>query len=186
MNKIFKFLIGILMAFTLLILIFTTANIGNRQQEVQSTLATAIEETVETMMQSNLYSINDQDEFVADFIESLSQHIESNAGIEVRVMAADEEKGLLSIKVIEHYKHLNGNDGQVSCDKTVIFNQTPEQEEPLHTVTFYLSGEVYKIYQITDGEPIILPNKKGITWKDDAGNTITQDYMVTQDVNIYG
>lgn len=186
MNKIFKFLIGILMAFTLLILIFTTANIGNRQQEVQSTLATAIEETVETMMQSNLYSINDQDEFVADFIESLSQHIESNAGIEVRVMAADEEKGLLSIKVIEHYKHLNGNDGQVSCDKTVIFNQTPEQEEPLHTVTFYLSGEVYKIYQITDGEPIILPNKKGITWKDDAGNTITQDYTVTQDVNIYG
>lgn len=186
MNKIFKFLIGILMAFTLLILIFTTANIGNRQQEVQSTLATAIEETVETMMQSNLYSINDQDEFVADFIESLSQHIESNAGIEVRVMAADEEKGLLSIKVIEHYKHLNGNDGQVSCDKTVIFNQTPEQEEPLHTVTFYLGGEVYKIYQITDGEPIILPNKKGITWKDDAGNTITQDYMITQDVNIYG
>lgn len=101
-------------------------------------------------------------------------------------MAADEEKGLLSIKVIEHYKHLNGNDGQVSCDKTVIFNQTPEQEEPLHTVTFYVDDEIYKIYQITDGEPIILPNKKGITWKDDAGNTITQDYMVTQDVNIYG
>lgn len=116
----------------------------------------------------------------------MSQLWEQVYNFVARVMAADEEKGLLSIKVIEHYKHLNGNDGQVSCDKTVIFNQTPEQEEPLHTVTFYVDDEIYKIYQITDGEPIILPNKKGITWKDDAGNTITQDYMVTQDVNIYG
>ena len=51
MKKTVLFLVSIGITISLLILIFTTANIGNRQQEVQSTLATAIEETVETMMQ---------------------------------------------------------------------------------------------------------------------------------------
>lgn len=184
MNKIVKYLSWILLVIVLLLLMATISNIGNREQEIQSTLSSAVEDTVNTMMESKIYTIDDQDEFIADFIEALSINLQSNADIEVDILQADHEKGLLSVKVTEHFKHINGNDGTVDCTKTIIFNKTPEQTTPIYTVTCYLHDQVYKVYCISENEPIILPTVAD-KWQDSDGNLIGSDFVVTQDINLF-
>ena len=53
----------------------------------------------------------------------------STSEVEVAVLNADEEKGILSIEVTEHYTHPNGSRGNVSEVRTVIFEKEEEKEQ---------------------------------------------------------
>ena len=62
-------------------------------------------------------------EFIADFMEALLVQINSDCSIKVNVLDVDYQKGLLSVEVIEKYKHPIGTEGQVSVKRTVIMEQ---------------------------------------------------------------
>ena len=156
-----------------------------RSEELQNNLSSAVEETVENLMQEKNYKINSREEFLADFVETLAFSLHTDSDLSVRVLKADEEKGILSVEVVEKFRYINGKEGQVSCKKTVIFNQMRSDETKSHTVVFYLSKEdmlsgknSYKKYEIAEGDPIIVPlspsvsGKKFTGWKTANGQNL--------------
>ncbi len=63
------------------------------------------------------YSVNSNDELVADFMEALLVQINSDSTVVVNVLDVDYQKGLLSVEVIEKYKPPYWNRG-TSISKT--------------------------------------------------------------------
>lgn len=153
----------------------------NRTSELQ-VLSSAVEETVENIMLHTDYEIADKDEFVADVVQNLSMTMDTDSKLTVDVIGQDTDKGILSIRVTEEFKHPNGNDGSVSCDRTVVFDIPKEEEKTPYNIAFYLSKEdmqneqnCYKNYEVLPGDTITMPKnpqKNGKTfngWKRSDG-----------------
>lgn len=129
-----------------------------RQTETDHALGEAIDAAMSNVMETKIYTVETKEELVADFLESLLIQMNSTSEVEVAVLNADEEKGILSIEVTEHYTHPNGSRGNVSEVRTVIFEKEEEKEPVKHQVEFYLSdGVVYKKYELTEGEVCSIP-----------------------------
>ncbi len=94
-----------------------------RQNELNRAVDSALQDTVENQFDTKTYSVGSNDEFIADFMEALLVQINSDCRIKVNVLDVDYQKGLLSVEVIEKYKHPIGTEGQVSVKRTVIMEQ---------------------------------------------------------------
>jgi hypothetical protein len=94
-----------------------------RQNELNRAVDSAIKDTVENQFDDTTYSVNSNDEFVADFMEALLVQINSDCSVVVNVLDVDYQKGLLSVEVIEKYIHPIGTEGKVSVKRTVIMEQ---------------------------------------------------------------
>ena len=177
----------------LIIIIFAVILINlnskaDRKQQLTDNLAEAVEETAQSVFKEKNYDVNDNDEFIADFLETLLSEIDSDGTLTVNVVEADLEKGILSVDVVEEFKYTNGNTGYVQTQKTIILNQTVEEETPVYTASFYLdkdsvgTDETYKVYTLYEGESLLTPvEPKDITdegktflyWSDLKGNKYT-------------
>lgn len=93
-----------------------------RQNETEQSLESAMEHVMEQIRVEGDQAFADRDEFVAEFIEALLAQIDSDSEISVRVLKADEKKGLLSVEVVETYEHPNGAKGNVSAQRTMILD----------------------------------------------------------------
>lgn len=184
-----------------LILLATILNKDSRKYELERNLATAVEQTVDNMMKSKTYEVSNYNEFIADFIENLSVTLNTKSDITVNILKADIEKGILSVEVVETFKHPNGNTGQVNYTKTVVFEDITdsETEKPTYTVKFYESQadmqndqNCYKQYDILSGDSLIQPkdptpdvNQTFTGWKDSAGNPADFTAKVTANTSYY-
>lgn len=106
-----------------IVIVMTLYGTNMRQNELNRAVDSAVEDTVENQFDNKTYSVSSNDEFIADFIEALLVQINSDCSVKVNVLDVDYQKGLLSVEVIEKYKHPIGTDGQVSVKKTVIMEQ---------------------------------------------------------------
>lgn len=110
-----------------IVIIMTLCGTNMRQNElnraVDSAVDSAVQDTVENQFNDITYSVSSNDEFIADFIEALLVQINSDCSVKVNVLDVDYQKGLLSVEVIEKYKHPIGTEGQVSVKRTVIMEQ---------------------------------------------------------------
>lgn len=106
-----------------IVIVMTLCGTNMRQNELNRAVDSALQETVEDQFDSKTYSVSSNDEFIADFMEALLVQINSDCGIKVNVLDVDYQKGLLSVEVIEKYKHPIGTEGQVSVKRTVIMEQ---------------------------------------------------------------
>lgn len=109
-----------------IIIVMTLSGRQIRQDELNRAVDNAIKETVDNQFDTRTYSANNTDEFVADFIEALLVQINSDSTIEINVLDADYEKGLLSVEVISHYLNPIGTKGKVSVERMVIMEQFSE------------------------------------------------------------
>lgn len=128
-----------------------------RQNEVDRALNTAIEQTVGELQEKKTYRIENQEEFIADFIEGLLIKIESDSEIEVKVAGVDQEKGVLSVKVTEHFKHPNGKPGTAEAERTVILESYSLDKKKTFTITYKVGDTDYKVYTLTEGSPLLVP-----------------------------
>ncbi len=171
-----------------------------RQNDLDDNLATAANEVLSNLMETNEYSIDSEEELIADFCQSLIQEIsigteevyDENQTVTVEVAGVDIEKGLLCLRVTETYTHTNGNIGTITCDVTAIFEQQVEKES--YTVTYMVDDELYVAYSVQEGDTIVVPStnptKSGKTfsgWRNsstkvmlNASSTSTQ--TVTKDL----
>lgn len=94
-----------------------------RSSEVTQSLSEAMQTTMNQLLSQQSYSIANQDEFVADFLEAFLMQVNSDSDITVHILKADFKKGLLSVEVIETYTHPNGEKGQISACRTVLLDQ---------------------------------------------------------------
>lgn len=193
--------IGLMISITLLsvislLIVMTVDGRMNRSMEINSNLPSLVEETVANMSVDQKYTINNYNEYIADFISNLSYVLDADSDITVEVLNADKEKGLLSIRVTEEFDHPNGRRGTVDCERTVILNKLEEEEAETYTVKFYvvdLTGEqkCYKAYNVLEGDTISAPanptNAYAIFggWVDTNGYLADFSQPVTQDMEFH-
>lgn len=115
---------GIMLCAVLFLVIGMTIHGRNlRQNELNRAVDSAISDTVENRFDAKTYSVSSRDEFIADFMEGLLVQINSDCTVQVNILDADVEKGLLSVEVVEKYRHPVGTEGKVAVQRTVIMEQ---------------------------------------------------------------
>lgn len=153
-------------AILLTILIIATYN-GKTQRTTESedALSTAIEGTVQTLLNDNNYTVEDNQAFITDFIQSLSMQVTSDAEIKVEVLKADYEKGLLAIEVTEIFDRTDksGEKTSVSCVRNIIFDDMQVIPPNIYTIAFLCDDakegqlRTYREYHIYDTDYMITP-----------------------------
>lgn len=106
-----------------------------RQNELDSSLSAAMQRSMEILMTSQKYEINDPVEFVADFIQGSMSKMNSESAYIVTIHDVDIEKGLLDASVTEEYKQFL-KPGKVSARKTIIVEDYDNTSNESFIVTF--------------------------------------------------
>ena len=193
MKSAMKIIVGAFLGILTLMMILTTNGRMNRSMEIKSNLSSAIEGALEELKLEKSYNIDNADQFLADFTESMSMAIDSDAEIKTEIMNVDKERGLLSIRVTETFTHPNGNEGTVSEERTVILNRVTDDESETYTVRFYVvqgDQRAYKKYTVVKGDVLsvpVNPTKEGMTfggWVGPTGADITAP--IESDLEFYG
>ncbi len=167
-----------------LAILMTVMGRMNRRVELESSLSSALEKTLERMMTENHLYPDSQEEAVAEGIEMLAAALDTDSKVTVQVMKADMEKGALAVRVKEEFAQPDGSIGVEEWERMVIWEPCEAKEPVYCSVRFYrskeamLSGaECYKTYSVMEGERVIAPaepfreNARFLGWKD------SNDYM---------
>lgn len=192
MKNIATMAVSIMLGGIMLMIVMALQGRANRSMEINSNLSSVVEETVENMVLDEKYTINNYDEFIADFTSELSPKLDTDSIIMIKVLNADMEKGILSVRVIEEYSHPNGNKGTVECERTLILNKLPETTEETYTVRFFLkkedmiSGRPYKVCQVHSGDVVPIPADPSSAEAAFAGWFAPNDYAADFSVPVTG
>ena len=135
-----------------------------RENEMEKSLNTAVEQTMEQLKKEGSYEIGNEKELIADFHQSLLMHISSDSKLEIKILTADTKKGVLDVEVRQKYQTVRGTQKQAVCHKTVLLEQYSEKKEYCK-VAFLVQGNPYEIYTIYPGSPIVLPKEPKVEGK---------------------
>lgn len=127
-----------------------------RENEMDKALNTAVEQTMEQLNKEGSYEIQNVQELIADFHQSLLLHISSDSDLEVKILTADIEKGVLDVEVRQTYQTLRGAKKEAVCKKTVLLEQYSDKQEYC-VVEFLVNGTIYDKYTIYPGGSLSLP-----------------------------
>ena len=137
------------------------------QNELDSILGAAMEESMEILTVNPTYSIGKEvegKELAADFIQNMLMRTTSKSTFEVEILTADAQKGLLDVRVTEYYRQIWGT-GKAVARKTVILDDVEGKEEVFSKISFWKSykdnkGEEKRIVkQVVVPEGILLPKE---------------------------
>ena len=169
-------------ALLLIMTVYTLQGRESRSEEIHDGITNAMTAAGEQMKENGSYGSDE--EFSAAFIENLMQQMDAASNVEVSILKADSEKGILSAEVTQTYQHPNGKEGKVSCMRTLVLDREDEtlrQEQKSHVVSFYTERDVnedslYKTSLLPEGEKVKVPKapeKEGYVffgWKDAMTN----------------
>ena len=69
--------------------------------ELKSNFSSAMEKSVENVMNGEDYKIRNEEEFVAEFVETLVYTVDAKSGIQIDILQCDKEKGIALLKADE-------------------------------------------------------------------------------------
>ena len=148
-----------------------------RTVELSEAVDNALIATLNNVAGNKCYTIGSNEEFVEDFKQILMTSVDSASELDIEVLNADYEKGILSVKVTENYEYLNGRQGNVTKTATVLLDQK-QQEKNYYTVKYYVGDSLYKSYQLVEGTAIIVPKNPElegmsfVCWKNKNGDAV--------------
>lgn len=188
---------GIMLILSLMI--FVTIHFRDTREAELVGLSEALDGTIRALYEKQTYEVADSEQLAADLLQGLLETLNSDSEVEVNILEADEEKGLLRVEVIQHYRHTNGRTGTVSCERTILFEQPVEDEKEIYHVYLYLTKadmenedgsyqKCHKQYEIPEGRTMFL---KGLDrtdfsgWKIADGTPISSEIVVTGDIYAY-
>lgn len=184
MRNIVLIIVSIILGVLTLFIGMTIDGRMNRSVELKSSLSSAIEETVENMAVKEKYSINNVNEYIADFVEDLSASLDADSDIMVKVLKMDKEKGILNLQVTEFFTHPNGETGTVECERNVILNKVDKLVPDKHSVRFYLTKAdmdagiaCYKSCVVYEGDLLSVPKEPRMDGASFAGWVASDGYM---------
>lgn len=167
-----------------LAILMTVVGRMNRRVELESSLSSALEKTLERMMTENHLYPDTQEEAVAESVEMLAAALDTDSKVTVQVMKADMEKGALAVRVQEEFVQPDGSTGVEEWERMVIWEPCETKEPVYCSVRFYPTkeamlsgGECYKVYSVMEGDRVAAPaeplsgNGRFLGWKD------SNDYM---------
>lgn len=184
-NTVMIIISAIIGAVTLAIIISVSGRM-NRSMELQSSLSSVVEDTLENMKisENQRYNVSNYGEFISDLTGNLAMGLSADSDIDIKVMKTDIEKGLLSIRIKETFLHPNGREGTVEYERTVILNRLEEEEPAVYKIKFYLTktdmnsdADKYKEYTIYEGERITVPADPQVAGQTFAGWKDVNDYI---------
>lgn len=186
-----------LLGVILLAIVLTIGGNMNRSVELQENMSGAVEGVVaETMdREADMHA----SEMMEECIAQMAVALDSDMGVEFRVYQADAEKGILSVRAVGDYQHLNGGQGDVAWERTVICEQNGEDETVSNCeVRFYENKEAllreercYKVFRVQCGSSIVeprCPKKEGLVfagWRDANDYIADFSQIITQDISYY-
>ena len=121
---------GIVMAmitFLVMAAVMVVSGRSIRKNELEKALEQATEQAVEQLNQKGSQRIS-REEFLEIFKENLLMGIESDSEVVVSIMAADPEKGILSVQAEENYQNPLGNQEKIKAQRTVILEKLQQNE----------------------------------------------------------
>lgn len=147
-----------------------------RSEEAAGSLSNVVEqETGQMAVQSE----QDAWEIGAVCTEQIALALTSDSDVTLEIMKADAGKGVLSMRLSEHFIHPNGAADTVASERTAIVSSEVSEEETQWEVKFYKNredmendAETYKTYQIGDGCRLQSPAEpqdgemEFVVWKD--------------------
>lgn len=191
MKNIGMSIINVFLGCVTLLIVMTVYGRMNHSMELKSNLSSIVEETVEHMTINPKYNIENTNEFLADFVETLSTVIDAESDITVEIFQCDKEKGILAVNVIAAFQHPNGKIGTVECKRTVILNKLRKSVPKVCKVEFWVGDELYKEYTVQADSvintPFNLQNAGGTFngWIDENGKEFDFTQPITSDVTYY-
>lgn len=121
-----KALYGVFVVIVILVFIliwFTIDGRAIRQTELNNAVTLSIENAMELLLVDE-GKPQTADEWEAMLIPMILVQIDSDVEeVEVNVIEADLEKGLLAVEVIERFRHPNGEIGQISVRRECILEE---------------------------------------------------------------
>lgn len=172
---------SIAVMFVVMLSVFMDRNV--RREELENSLAEAMETTM-LQWQQEVRGTDmrgwTEEKLKQTLVQYLAGQIASDSELTVEVLAADGEKGLLSVRAIEHFRYPAGQKGEVECMRTILVDSRDEerQNDMQHTVSFYLSredmeqdGPAYKQMEIEHGNSLIRPGEPHLI-REDAGSFV--------------
>ena len=113
--------IVIIISAVLCFFIFTSVS---TKTETEYALSQAVEQSIYMAMSEKNYTIDNNDEFIADVVQNLLVQSTTKADYTIRVLTADKDNGLLDIEVTQVVlKNSTGEKQETKCRKTVILEE---------------------------------------------------------------
>lgn len=138
-----------------------------RKNEMEAALNTAAEQSLEQLKIKEGYGPEAYQELIADFNRRLLLQMESDSDIQVEVFAADLQKGVLNVKIVERYHNILGKKEEITCQRTVMLEEY-SHKRVYYQVNFSAEGEICAGYSLYEGSQIVLPKepqKEGCIFK---------------------
>lgn len=160
MRNIYMGVVAFLVLLLVITITFTWESKSARKQETTLSIEAAMEAAGENL---NKEAFTSDESLEAAFIENLLLQFNSTSDVDITILKADADKGLISAEVTQTFAYIGGKEGKVSCTRTMILEvDEKEEEKPKYEVSYYLDssldeGSLYKTIIVTEGELLHAP-----------------------------
>ena len=127
-----KVLLGIccfLLILQVLLTIFSISGRAVRQEELNNAFYSSMENAM-LMLQVEDGGPQSEEEWKAMFVNSIAVQIESASDLQVHIIYADMEKGLLVAEAVLYFKHPNGAAGSVAVNNRILMEEYELSSDP--------------------------------------------------------
>ena len=155
-----------LILFITLIFVLEISITDYRKQILNDNLSDVMMASMRIAMSDDSYKISDDDELVADVIQYLSVIVSNDCSLDVKVIKSDLAKGILKLKVTEHYNTLFNKSKAFSVTKTVIVDDYKVAVPNSYTLEYIIPGAsddstkdvLFKKYIMQENSALIYPS----------------------------
>lgn len=106
-----------------LALLMTVCARGQRQQELNMSVNSAMEYALRRNMQRDGRQRLSDQQMADDFTEDLLLLCEHRSAWHIQIICSDTSRGILSVSVREYFPMLNGKKGKISCTRTAVWDE---------------------------------------------------------------
>ena len=147
MKKVVLVICSLVFVLILLLTVYTIYGRSIRKTELDNALSSGMQKAMQ-MLNAEEYAPQNNEEFMALFLEAFAMNFTSSSDVTVHILDADYKKGLLAAEAVLEYKHPLGTMGNVAARKTIIREEYTEEESDVSfTVQYMVDGKLYKKYR---------------------------------------
>lgn len=114
-----------LLFLSIFILILCVVSMNQKSFQVNETHQIANESTFYPLKQASIpyYEKSTNEELVAEVLRQVVLSKQSDSDIKVQILGVDVENGMLDINIIQTFRHVNGQEEEISSRKTIILEE---------------------------------------------------------------
>ena len=127
MKLILKYSGLYLMLVMTLLTVLNMDGVSQRKNEMHNALNTSMRTVLKANNINEMYDM-DKSDMKIELIRNIADNINTDSGYTVEILKADEE-GLLDVRIISSFEHLNGQEDTRAYRKTMIADELPSGKE---------------------------------------------------------